>query len=131
MASYFQLLGAVFAGLAVAAGAFGSHGLKDVLSPERLAVFETAVRYQMYHALALFILGAVLSRDQSPAFRRAAWSFAVGIVLFSGSLYAITLTGMRWFGAITPIGGVAFLIGWIFVGVGAWKQQTGPSRMER
>lgn len=122
MATYFQIFGAVFAGLAVAAGAFGSHGLREILSAERLAVFETAVRYQMYHALALLILGGMLSRDPRPTFRRAAWSFVIGIVLFSGSLYLVTLTGVRWFGAITPIGGVAFLVGWILVAVGAWKK---------
>lgn len=88
--------------LAVAAGAFGAHALKSRLSPEMLAVWETAVRYQVYHALALLVV-------RSPA---SAWSFVAGTVLFSGSLYALALTGIRPLGAITPIGGLLFLFGW-------------------
>ena len=112
-------LGAVLGGLAVAVGAFGAHGLQGRVPPEMLTIFEVGVRYQMYHALALVLLGLFAGRGPSPAplevpagVGPAAWLFVVGIVLFSGSLYALVLTGTRWLGAITPIGGVAFLVGW-------------------
>lgn len=112
-------LGAVLAGLAVAVGAFGAHGLQGRVSPEMLNVFEVGVRYQMYHALALVLLGLFAGRGPSPApievppgVGPAAWLFLAGIVLFSGSLYALVLIGTRWLGAITPLGGVAFLAGW-------------------
>jgi uncharacterized membrane protein YgdD (TMEM256/DUF423 family) len=118
----FLILGALFAGFGVAAGAFGSHGLREVLAPDRLAIFETGVRYQMYHALALLALGVLLARDDRPLFRHAAWSFVIGIILFSGSLYVLALTGMRWSGAITPLGGVAFLVGWVLVVAGALRK---------
>lgn len=93
----------------VALGAFGAHALKNRLSPEMLAVFETGVRYQAYHALALLLLAALRGPD------RAGWCFLAGIVLFSGSLYALALTGARWLGAITPLGGLLFLAGWLFL----------------
>lgn len=100
--------GSVLMFLAVALGAFAAHGLKARLSPEMLQVFETAVRYQAYHALALLALGAARGPD------RAGWCFVAGVVLFSGSLYALALSGVRWLGAITPLGGVLFLAGWAF-----------------
>jgi uncharacterized membrane protein YgdD (TMEM256/DUF423 family) len=107
------LLMAALAGLTgVALGAFGAHGLRDRLSPELLAVFETAVRYQMYHALAIFGVGLLAAPMGGPLVRAAAWLFAAGIILFSGSLYALALTGSTRLGAITPIGGLAFLAGW-------------------
>jgi uncharacterized membrane protein YgdD (TMEM256/DUF423 family) len=112
-------LGAVLGGLAVAVGAFGAHGLQGRVSPEMLTVFEVGVRYQMYHALALVLLGLFAGRGPSPApievppgVGPAVWLFVAGMVLFSGSLYALVLTGTRWLGAITPIGGVTFLAGW-------------------
>src|ERR1043166_1301617 len=108
----FLLCGTVAAFLAVALGAFGAHGLRGRLSPEMLAVFETAVRYQMYHALAIFGVGLLLAPMGGWLIRTAGWLFAVGIVLFSGSLYALALTGVSSLGAITPIGGLAFLAGW-------------------
>ena len=92
--------------LAVALGAFAAHGLKARLSPEMMAVFETGVRYHVYHALALLALGAARGPD------RAGWCFVAGIALFSGSLYLLALTGERRLGMITPIGGVLFLAGW-------------------
>jgi uncharacterized membrane protein YgdD (TMEM256/DUF423 family) len=110
-------LGAASAFLAVAAGAFGAHALRSRLSADLLAVFETGVRYQMYHALALF--GAAWLADRWPT-GQPGWAgvcFVVGTVLFSGSLYALALTGQRWFGAVTPLGGVAFLAGWLLL---AW-----------
>ena len=112
MLSGYLLWAAILGFVGVAAGAFGAHGLKTRLSAEMLAVFETAVRYQMYHALAL--LGAVwVAQHTSGA--SALWAcrfFIAGVLIFSGSLYLLTLTGVRWLGAITPIGGAALLAGW-------------------
>jgi uncharacterized membrane protein YgdD (TMEM256/DUF423 family) len=105
-------LGATSAAIAVAAGAFGAHALRARVAPELLVVFETGARYQMYHALALVALGLsnVVGRD--PLFRMAGWLFLIGTLFFSGSLYALVLTDTRWWGAVTPFGGVAFLGGW-------------------
>lgn len=114
-------LGASLAGLGVAAGAFGAHALRNRLGPADLATFETAARYQMYHALALLAVGLLLSQRESRAARTAGRLFLVGIVLFSGSLYGLTVGGARWLGAVTPIGGVAFLAGWIGLAVAAWQ----------
>ena len=108
----FILVGAVAAFLAVAFGAFGAHGLKGRLSPEMLVVFQTGVQYQMYHALALFIVALALARVDGWLVRTAGWLFSAGIVLFSGSLYVLALSGITIFGAITPLGGLAFLAGW-------------------
>jgi uncharacterized membrane protein YgdD (TMEM256/DUF423 family) len=105
-------LGAVSAGLAVAAGAFGAHALKARLAPEMLAVWDTAVRWQVVHALALLVLGVLAQAWRDGALRAAGACFVVGTVLFSGSLYALALTGVRGLGAVTPFGGVAFLAGW-------------------
>jgi uncharacterized membrane protein YgdD (TMEM256/DUF423 family) len=113
MARTFWWLGCVFGLVAVAAGAFGAHALRARLSAELLAVFETAARYQMVHALALLAVALVAARAPSAAASAAGWLFAVGIVLFSGSLYALALTGIRVLGAVTPLGGVCFLAGWV------------------
>jgi len=116
-------LGAAFAGLAVALGAFGAHGLAGRISPSDLAIFETAVRYQMYHALALLLVATLAhSRADLPA-RAPGWAFTVGIVLFSGSLYLLVLTGERWLGAVTPLGGVAFLVGWAALAWGFLRRE--------
>jgi uncharacterized membrane protein YgdD (TMEM256/DUF423 family) len=113
MANTFMLAGAMLGFLGVAAGAFGAHGLRGRLSPEMLIVFETAVRYQMYHVFALLITAAVIGRmGDARLLSIAGWSFVAGVVLFSGSLYALVFTGIGRLGAITPIGGLAFLIGW-------------------
>ena len=104
--------GSLLAGLAVLAGAFGAHGLRGSLEPADLATFETAARYQMYHALALIVVAWVVSRGPSIAATAAGWCFLAGIPLFSGSLYLLTLGGIRWMGAVTPLGGSAFLGGW-------------------
>jgi uncharacterized membrane protein YgdD (TMEM256/DUF423 family) len=109
----FFSIGALSALIAVAAGAFGAHALRARLSPEYLAVFETAARYQMYHALALLAVAWASTRWPGALSQWAGWLFVVGTVLFSGSLYALALTGARWLGAITPLGGVAFLLGWL------------------
>jgi len=120
-------LGAFFAGLGIALGAFGAHALKQILSSEQLAVFETGVRYQMYHAFALLLVGIAYGFSPAPYFRRAAACFTVGIVLFSGSLYALTFlkmngqVGLGGLGLITPIGGVFFILGWLTFLLGVWK----------
>jgi uncharacterized membrane protein YgdD (TMEM256/DUF423 family) len=113
----FVVLGAASAFVSVAAGAFGAHGLKAKLTPDLLAVFETAARYQMYHALGLVAVAWVASRWPGGAAAAAGWLFVAGTVLFSGSLYALALTGVRGLGAVTPFGGLAFLAGWALL---AW-----------
>jgi len=113
MANTFMLIGSLAGFLGVAAGAFGAHALRNRLSPDMLGVFETAVRYQMYHAFALLITAAAIARvGDARLLSLAGWSFLTGIVLFSGSLYALALTGISGLGAITPIGGLLFLLGW-------------------
>jgi uncharacterized membrane protein YgdD (TMEM256/DUF423 family) len=112
-------LGAASGFVAVAAGAFGAHALRARLSPDLLGVFETAARYQMYHALALMAVAWAVARWPGALPQWAGWLFIVGTVLFSGSLYALALSGVRWLGAITPLGGLAFLAGWICLGLAA------------
>jgi uncharacterized membrane protein YgdD (TMEM256/DUF423 family) len=109
----FFALGSASALVAVAAGAFGAHGLRARLAPDLLAVFETGARYQMYHALALLAAAWALTRWPGSWPVRAGWLFVVGTLLFSGSLYALALSGVRWLGVVTPFGGVAFLAGWL------------------
>jgi uncharacterized membrane protein YgdD (TMEM256/DUF423 family) len=113
-------IGAAAAGfLGVALGAFAAHALKTTLTPDMLAVFETGVRYQMYHAFALFAAAWGSGRWQTRPFSIAGGLFAAGIVIFSGSLYLLAFTGLRWPGAITPLGGLAFLAGWLCLAWGA------------
>jgi uncharacterized membrane protein YgdD (TMEM256/DUF423 family) len=112
-------LGALFGGLGVAAGAFGAHALRTQLEPRMLEVFETAVRYQMYHALAVIVAAWLWQQTASVAAQFAGWAFLVGILLFSGSLYAMVFTGVRAFGAVTPLGGAAFILGWVALAVAA------------
>ena len=119
MTRYFGTIAALSAFLAVAAGAFGAHALKARLEPDLLTVFETAARDQMYHALALFIAAWLTLQEPCIWAVRAGWCFIVGTVLFSGSLYALALSGVRALGAITPLGGVAFLAGWICLALAA------------
>ena len=106
--------------LAVASGAFAAHGLQGRLDAHAMQVFETGARYHMYHALAILAAAALLPRIDGRAVLIAGWSFMAGIVLFSGSLYALALSGVTTLGAITPIGGVAFLVGWISLAVAAF-----------
>ena len=119
----FLTVAAILAGLAVAAGAFASHALKERLTERALEIFETAARYQMYHALALFLVAILLSRTETiaPILSIAGYAFIAGITIFSGSLYALSLTDIKWLGAITPLGGVAFLVGWGCVAIAAWS----------
>jgi uncharacterized membrane protein YgdD (TMEM256/DUF423 family) len=118
----FLLIGALSGFMAVALGAFGAHALRERLSADMLEVFKTGVSYQMYHALALLGVGLLLARvsiDGSAWLTGAGWLFVVGTVLFSGSLYLLSLSGTTWLGAITPVGGVAFLVGWLALAVSA------------
>lgn len=108
----FALIGSVLAFLAVAAGAFGAHALRARLTPGDLAIFETAARYQMYHALALLAAAWAAGRWPGGAAHAAGWLFLAGTLVFSGSLYLLVLSGARWLGAVTPLGGVALLAGW-------------------
>jgi uncharacterized membrane protein YgdD (TMEM256/DUF423 family) len=113
-------LGALNAAIAVAAGAFAAHGLRDRLEARALEVFETGARYHMYHALAMVLAGVIAMRGVGGA-GTAGWIFQIGIALFSGSLYALALTDVKVLGAITPIGGVAFLAGWLWLAWSAWR----------
>ncbi len=123
MTRLFAVLGAASGFVAVAAGAFGAHALKARLSTEMLSVFEVGARYQMYHALALIAAAWAAGRWPGTGALAAGWLFVAGTVLFSGSLYLLALTGVRWLGAITPLGGAAFLAGWLCLGWAAWRGQ--------
>lgn len=118
------LMGALWGFLGVGLGAFGAHGLKSHLSPALLLIFETGVKYQMYHALALLGLSLLFPANQAPT--TLIWAsrlFSLGIVVFSGSLYLLSITGVRTWGAITPLGGLAFLSGWACLALYAWKSR--------
>lgn len=115
-------IASILGALSVGIGAFGAHGLDSTLQANgRVDTFETAVKYQFYHTLAILLLGILLMNAQSPYFNWAFYSFIIGIVIFSGSLYTLSLTNVTWLGAITPIGGLAFILGWVFLGLGSWK----------
>jgi uncharacterized membrane protein YgdD (TMEM256/DUF423 family) len=120
----FAVLGAVSAFLSVALGAFGAHALKNTLTPAMQETFETGVRYQMYHSLALLVIAWAIDRFGPHLFTLSGWFMVAGIVIFSGSLYVLTMTGIRWLGAITPIGGVSLLIGWGILAYGFWKSAS-------
>ncbi|MDZ7755850.1 DUF423 domain-containing protein [Rhodohalobacter sp.] len=114
--------GSIFMALAVAFGAFGAHIVQDMLTPERFQVYQTGVEYHFYHAMGLLLLGAVSYHIQdSKWIGRSGIAFIAGIIIFSGSLYILTLTDTGWLGAVTPLGGVAFILGWIFLAIGTAK----------
>ena len=118
----FSGLGSIIAMLAVILGAFGAHGLRARLTPEMLAVFHTGVEYQFYHALGLLAVGLLLQHHPaSVALRWAGWLMFSGIILFSGSLYLLVITDHRWLGAITPVGGIAFILSWLLVFIAVCK----------
>ena len=123
MQRIFFSLGAGFALLAVAIGAFAAHALKTRLSGEMSSIFEIGARYQMYHALGLIAVAWAISQWNSQLVIAAGWLFVVGIAIFSGSLYVLSLTGIRQLGAITPIGGLAFIVGWFLLVLAALRSQ--------
>lgn len=120
----FGRLAAVFGLLGVALGAFGAHGLKTKVSAEDLAIFDTAVRYQLWHALALFCVALAQRQQASAWLPRAGIAFVAGIAIFSGTLYVLVLANLRWMGAITPIGGVALMLGWLFLALAFAKPRA-------
>ncbi len=119
--SRFFAVGALMLALAVGAGAFGAHGLKAILSPEMLVIWETAARYHAFHGLGLLAVGYAADRGLGRSARIAGTLLVVGIALFSGSLYAYALTGTRVLAMITPLGGVCFIAGWLALAAGAWR----------
>ena len=121
----FIILGSLNAFVGVALGAFGAHGLKTKVAPEMLTVWETAVQYHLVHALGLILVGILCQLMPAASLvRPAGWLLLAGIILFSGSLYALVLTGTKPLGIITPIGGVAFLIGWLLLALGVWRHAS-------
>lgn len=122
VAKIFLTLSTALLAAAVAAGAFGAHALRARLAPELLAVYQTAVQYHFYHALGLALIGVLAMHwPDSGMVRAAGWSMVLGVILFSGSLYLLSLTGMRMLGAITPLGGVAFIAAWMLLGLAVWR----------
>ena len=117
------ITGSLFMALAVGFGAFGAHIVQDMLTPDRFAVYQTGVQYHFYHALGLILLGSIsLQVENSKWLQRSGYAFTTGILVFSGSLYILTLTDTGWLGAITPLGGVAFILGWIFLAIGVGRK---------
>ncbi len=123
MAQIFLTLGAILGGSSVAIGAFGSHILRSKVNERSLEIFATGVRYQMFHALALLIVAVLLILIESPSTTlvTSGWLFIIGVVIFSGSLYALSLTGTTSFGVVAPFGGLALIVGWISLAVAAWS----------
>lgn len=117
----FFIMGAISALIGVAAGAFGAHSLRGRLDADMLTIFEVGVRYQLYHALALLAVAWAQTRWPGSLAVASGWLFVIGTLLFSGSLYLLSLTGIRWFGAITPLGGLAFLGGWLCLVLAVWR----------
>lgn len=125
MAKHFLLLAGLSGLLAVILGAFGAHGLKGKVTPELLSAFQTGVQYQFYHALALLAVALLLLRlPELPLLHWAGWMFVAGILLFSGSLYALTFGGPRWLGPVTPLGGLCFMAGWVLLLLSAWRMPS-------
>lgn len=122
MAKFWLVAAGIFGFLSVALGAFGAHSLKNILDDYGRSVYEKAVLYQMFHTMALFAVGLMQHFNKETSFSVAGWGFFVGIVLFSGSLYLLAVTGVKWLGAITPFGGVSFLFGWCWL---AWALVKG------
>ena len=124
MLRVFLLLAAFFGFSGVALGAFAAHGLKAKLTPEYLAIFQTGTHYQLIHALALLVVALLSLHLPGRLLTTAGWLFALGILLFSGSLYLLTLSGISKLGIVTPFGGLAFLAGWLCLGLAAWRAQS-------
>ena len=122
MARLFLAIASILGALSVAGGAFGAHALKDQLTETALGSFETGIRYQMYHALALLLVALLIKQSPNVSLLTAAgWCFIAGIVLFSGSLYGLSLAGIKALGPVTPLGGVAFIAGWICLTISSYK----------
>jgi uncharacterized membrane protein YgdD (TMEM256/DUF423 family) len=119
------LVGCICAGLGVAAGAFGAHMLKGMLDQPMLAVYDTATRYQMYHAFGMVLSGFAVRIGRDAGAAKAGWMFLAGMLLFSGSLYGVSLLGVRWLGAVTPVGGALFILGWAILAWRAWRGGAG------
>ena len=119
----FFIIGSILGGIAVSTGAFGAHGLKNLVSPDLLETWDKAVRYQMYHALGLLALAWAITHwpEQAKVLTLGGWFFLAGVILFSGSLYILVLSGAKWLGAITPLGGAAFVAGWLCLVIAAWR----------
>ena len=122
MAKLFITLASLSGMFAVIFGAFGAHALKGKLDDQAIKIFETAVQYHFYHSFALLMVGVIaLSQSQTVLLKSSGWLFVVGILVFSGSLYLLSLTGVRWLGAITPLGGFALIAGWACLAATSWK----------
>ena len=121
MVKFWLISTAIFGFLSVVLGAFGAHALKNTIDDYGKSIYEKAVLYQMFHTMALFAVGVMQHLNKETSFSIAGWGFFAGIILFSGSLYLLATTGMKWLGAITPIGGVAFLFGWFWLAVSIIK----------
>ena len=121
MTQFFLTIAAIFGGLSVAGGAFGAHALREKISDRSLEIFDTGARYQMYHALALLLVAMLISRLENPptTLLVSGWLFIIGVVIFSGSLYALSLTGIKSLGAVAPLGGLALMLGWGALAVAA------------
>jgi len=121
MTQFFLTIAAIFAGLSVAGGAFGAHALREKISERSLEIFDTGARYQMYHALALLVVAMLMSRLETPSTTLvvSGWLFIIGVMIFSGSLYALSLTGIKSLGAVAPLGGLALMLGWGALAVAA------------
>jgi len=119
MTQFFLTIAAIFGGLSVAGGAFGAHALREKISERSLEIFDTGARYQMYHALALLLVAMLMSRLDSPptTLLVSGWLFIIGVVIFSGSLYSLSLTGIKSLGAVAPLGGLALILGWAALAV--------------
>lgn len=122
MAKTFLLIAAISGLLAVALGAFGAHAMKARLTEDMLAVYQTGVAYHFYHTLALLVVALLIQQyPQAGLFQWSGWAMVAGLLIFSGSLYLLSITGLKWLGAITPIGGLAFMVGWLSLAVGVYQ----------
>ena len=123
MERWFGVLGAIFGALGVGLGAFGAHGLKGRVEDSSIAIWQTAASYQMWHALALIAVAWVISQGPSTAAKVSGIAFTIGVLIFSGSLYILVLSGQKWLGAITPLGGLALIVGWVSLALALWPQR--------
>ena len=125
MGRWWLLIASIAGFLGVAGGAFGAHGLRGRISDARLANFETGTRYLLVHAVALLVVGVLSSRQGAPPLTAVGWCFSVGMLIFTGTLWILALTNMRWLGAVTPVGGTALIAGWVLLAVAAARGQIG------